>query len=320
MLVAALAALLMSSAPAADGQTPIPPVQTAIPSADAPTDLDDIIVEGRPLDEQVQTFVREVGAPANDRNLAKWRNGVCVSVVNLRNDAAQALVNRVSDVAREVGLNAGEPGCTPNVMIFAAADAQAFTPELVAHRPRLFRVGGSGMDRGRGALEAFQTTDRPVRWWTVSVPVDEEGQVAVRIPGSCKDPCDTPMTYAPQVRTTASRLLSSTSDDIRRVFIVMDADQISSVNLAQLGDYVAMVALAQINPEADTSGYATVLNLFNDPERTEGLTNWDKAYLQGLYGVVLTRQNRNTARNEVASAIVRVHHRITAMEDAGADE
>ncbi len=322
MLIAALATLLISAAPASavDGQTPIPPVQTAIPSADTPTDLEDVVVEGRRLDDRVNTFVREIGAPANNRGLARWRGSVCPAVVNLRNDMAHAIVDRVSDVAQEVGLRVGDEGCTPNILIFATDDAQAFTPELVAYRPRLFRLGGTGTDRGRAALEAFQTVDRPVRWWHVSVPVDEEGQVATRIPGYCKDPCSTPMDYTPQVRVNGSRLLSSISDNLARVYIVLDANEIADVNLGQLGDYVAMVALAQVNPDADTSGYATVLNLFDDPAQTEGLTNWDKAYLEGLYGVVMTRRNLNTARNEVASSIVRAHQRITTLAEADTGE
>ena len=51
------------------------------------------------------------------------------------------------------------------------------------------------------------------------------------------------------------------------------------------------------------------------PDQTEGLTNWDKAYLQGLYGATRTLQNRRSSRTEIAASIVRAHHDINAAED-----
>lgn len=318
MLAPLLAALLLSSAPDAVAvQTPARQTAPSIPSVDAPTDLEDIVVEGRRLDQQVQTFVREVGAPAKNRGLARWRNGVCVGAANLRAETAQYLIDRVSDVAREVGLTPGRPGCIPNMTIIATVDAQAFTPAFVAGRERVFRVGGPGMDQGRAALETFKTTDRPVRWWHVSVQTNDEGEVAVRLPGMCSiSGCAGGVTdFAPTIRTNASRLTTSTEDDIKQVFVIIDVDKISTIGVAQLADYVAMVGLAQIDPEAETGGYSTILNLFDDPAQTPGLTNWDKTYLQGLYDTVMTRRNQNTARNEVASAIVRAHADLVAAED-----
>lgn len=236
MLVPLLSALLFSTTPDATLQhaAPLaqPQVQSMTASADEPTDLEDITVEGRQLDRQVQSFVREVGQPANGRGLARWRNGVCAGVVNLQNDTAQYLVDRVSDVARDVGLRAGAPGCTPNVVIVATLDAKAFTPQFVASRPRMFRVGGSGMDIGGSGLRAFEDSDAAVRWWHVSVPVDETGEIAVRIPGECSGDCGNASTYAPRIKATASRLTSSTEDDIRRVFIIIDVEKISQVDLA----------------------------------------------------------------------------------------
>ncbi len=319
MLAPLLAAVLFSTTPNTGLQSGPAQVQPAIPSANTPTDLEDVVVEGRRLNEQVQSFVREVGQPSNGRGLARWRNGLCAGVANLETDAAQYLVDRVSDVARDLGLRAGAPGCAPNVLIIVTPDAQAFTPQFVALRPRAFRVGGSGMDTGSSGLRAFENSDAAVRWWHVSVPVDQTGEIAVRLPGYCGGICESrdgnPMNMAPHIKAVASRLLSSTEDDMQRVLIIVDADKISGVDLDQLGDYVAMIALAQINPEADTTGYSSVLNLFNDPEHTPGLTNWDRTYLEGLYGAVRTRLNRNTARGEIASSIIRAHHRLVARED-----
>jgi hypothetical protein len=308
MLASLLAALLLSASPETVSTQTAPQTAPAASSSDEPTDLGDVVVEGRRLQDMTEDFVREVGQPARGRGLARWKDGVCVGVANLQPEMAQYIVDRVSTVAQDLGLKPGEPGCNPSVLIVAAADGNAFTQEFVAMRPRLFVMGASGTDLGRNALERFKTTERPVRWWTVSMPTDSDtGAVAVRLPGE-----EAPMI---QVRG-ASRLTTQIVDVTKRSFVIVDVNKINGVNLTQLADYIAMVTLAQVDPDADTSGYATVLNLFQTPDQVEGLTEWDMAYLQGLYDAQRTLRNAGSARVEIASSIVRVHHRITAAEDA----
>ena len=47
-------------------------------------------------------------------------------------------------------------------------------------------------------------------------------------------------------------------------------DEDVEVSAEQLADYVAMVTLAQIDPDADTRGYASILNLFQTPDAAPG--------------------------------------------------
>lgn len=304
MFAAALASMMVLTL----GQDPLPAALPVDPQPPA-VDLEDIVVEGRPLEDLTQTFVREVAAPARNRGMARWRDGLCVGVVNLQPEAAQYIVDRVSTVARDVGLRPGQPGCEPHVLIVATVDASTFTRQFVDVRPRLFRVGGSGMDRGAKAFEAFLDNEQPVRWWNVSVPVnDDTGRIAIRLPGT--GPARNP--------TVASRLTTGIVDDTKRSFIIVDVDKTSEISLEQLADYLAFVALAQVDPEADTSGYATILNVFDDPNQTETLTNWDQAYLQGLYDTVRRRKNLGAQRTEVVDSIVRAHHELTANADAAA--
>lgn len=319
MIAALLAATLLSSPTLAEaGQQSPSPVA-------APVDLEEVVVEGNRLQTATENFIREVGAPVRDRGLARWRGGVCVGVINLQNDAAQFIIDRVSDTARDLGLRVGAPGCQPSILVVATADGNAFTPSFVAARPRLFRVGASGMDHGRQALQAFETNGRPVRWWTVSAPVnDDTGLLAVRVRGQVNGDADNgqdgnAVLFAPQIASrAASRLTTQIVDDTKRSFVIVDVSKTSQVSLPQLADYITMVSLAQIDPDGDTSGYATILNLFDDPSQTEGLTNWDRAYLQGLYEATRTLKNPRSSRVEIAASIVHARHQIDAADDASA--
>lgn len=318
MLAPLVAALLFSVSPDA-----APPIQTATPqdssaqtSTNEPFDLGDVVVQGRPLREMTEEFVREVGQPARGRGLARWRDGICVGVANLQAETAQYIADRVSTVAQDIGLTAGPPGCEPSILIVATTDANAFAEKLVAMRPRLFIPGASGTDLGYSALHQFKTTERPVRWWNVSVPTNSDtGAIAVRFPGNVSGAGVGPasvLEYAPQVQIRGvSRISTQLVDVSKRTFIIIDIDKIQSANLSQLADYLAMVSLAQINPDADTSAYSTVLNLFNAPAQVQGLTQWDMAYLTGLYDAQRTRNNEASARTEIVSSIVRVHHQLT---------
>jgi hypothetical protein len=237
--------------------------------------LEDVIVEARRLEELTREFVDEVSAPPRNRGLARWYGGVCVAVANIRADVAQPLADHISQVAMEYGLRPGDPGCRPNIIVTFADDGQAMGEAMVERRRRIFHLGVGGLDRGNVALRDFRESDRPVRWWHVSVPTDaESGLPGIRLPGG----------DAPRVR--GEGLVNQgrgIRDDLNKVIIVVDIDRIDGVMLPQLADYLALIALAQVDPDSDTSRFSTILNLFDDPEGSPGLTGWDRAYLEALY-------------------------------------
>jgi len=315
-LSAVLAAGPTPGAPLSSVQQADPVAQAA--PAETPVALEDVEVTGTPLNALIRDFVNEVAAPNRRRGLARWRGRVCVGVANLRAEPAQYIVDRISTVAEDIGLTPGEPGCTANVVIVAADDAAGVADGLINAKRRVFRPGGSGMDRGGAGLREFQASDAPVRWWQVSMPVNSEtGERAVRIPGECSAPCLEVMDFAPVIPVfAASRVTSQIIDNLVRTVVIVDVDQIGAVSLAQLADYLAMVSLAQIDPEADTSRYASILNIFDEPEGAPGLTDWDRAYLEGLYDAEQTRQNRRAGRGEIARSILRAHRDMQDAADA----
>lgn len=309
VLSAALALLVQDPTAA----PPPPPL-----AADEAVELGDVTVTGRTLDQLIQGFVDEVAEPNRGRGLARWDDRICVGVANLRPELAQYLADRVSTVAEDLGLETGGPGCTPNILIVATDDGGGLASALVERRGRAFRMGGSGMDRGAAALRDFQQAERPVRWWQMSMPVDSAtGERAVRIPGECTGACASPMDYAPTLSIIGpSRLRTQIVDNLSRAIVIVDMDRVAGkATAAQLADYIAMITLAQINPEADTSRYSSILNVFTEPAPADYLTSWDMAYLEGLYGAERGRAIRGSARGEVTRAIHDAHERSRAAEE-----
>lgn len=309
-MIGIMAAIALTAA------TQVPPGQPAAAPQAAPTQLEEVTVTGRSLDRLIGDFVAEVAEPNRGRGLARWDRSICVGVANLRAETAQYVVDRVSTVAEDIGLRAGAPGCTANLLVVATDDGEAAARSLVSEGRRAFRMGGAGMDRGMAALTDFQETDRPVRWWQVAMPIDtESGMRATRLPGDCQSfECNAAigsvMGYAPVLSiSSASRLKTQIVDNIFRTVVIVDIDDVAGLTVQQLADYIAMVSLAQIDPDADTSQYATILNVFDDPESAPTLTGWDLAYLAGLYDAERNDQNRQAGRAEIESSIRRAHAR-----------
>lgn len=282
--------------------------QTPRPPQDAPSaQLEDVVVDGRSLREAVDAFVDDIVAPPVGRGPARWNRRVCVGVVNLHRDAAQALADQVSSVASRVGLEIGEPGCSPNILVIATDDGQGLAHALVAETPRAFRPQYSGAARSSEALEFFQTAPAAVRWWHVSMPVVRDtGQPGVRLPGQS----------APLV-PGEGRLRTALRNDLQRVFVIIDMDAAVGLSFQQLGDYVGMVTLAQIDPVAETTSYDTVLNLFQATDPGLVLTAWDVSFLSALYDSELNQRSAGSQAGEISSLMLR--DRTDANEDGPPD-
>lgn len=300
-MLASLAALLLATAP-----------QEQAPSSQ----LDDVVVAGRRAEALAREFVAGVAAPTNRRGLARWNTPLCVGVANLRADAAQAIVDRISDVADSLGVQIGAPGCRANALIVATDDGAALARGMVESYRRTFDAGSTQMNQSDRDLELFQSQQRPVRWWQVSTPTNSDtGERAVRLAGDVDDMGNP---AAPIVSSLGSRLNSNIRDDMSRVIIIADIDDITGLSTTQLADYFAMVTLAQIGADAETGQFDTVLNLFDERETVTGLTEWDLTYLEGLYTASQRRINGSAQAGAVASAAAR-RHRERAREAEAAE-
>lgn len=298
------------------------PVPVQDPAQDPPPiQLEDVEVTARAQADKARAFVGRIAAPARGRGLGRWR-AICPGVANLDRAAGQAIVDRIATRAVELGIEVEAPGCEANIIVIFTVDAGAVTRALVEAEPRVFRHGGNGIDQGTAALRRFQASERPIRWWSLSVPIDSQtGQRAVRVPGDraggpvdartaqllmC-NPSDCAFAGVPIISSAggASMLNSQIVDQIYKSIVIVDIDAVSGLNAAQLGDYLAMVTLAQVDPEADTGPFDTVLNLFDNPPAVPGMTEWDQSYLSALYSSPSRRRSAGAQGDAVAAIMNR---------------
>lgn len=301
MVLPAIFALMSLAGAHQDGVANRAIDQTPPPAAvaqDPVTELDGVDVIGRGnTRERMTELVETLSAPPRRQGLARWDRRVCIGVANMPAREAQRMIDRVSQLAEYVGLGVGQPGCRADVLIVATPEADALANELVAEHQDIMRPSLGGTDLGRAALEAFRTSDAPVRWWHVSLPVSADtGAVAVQLKGA---------ENAPEISSpNMSRLRSGIRYDLAKVIVIIDTRRLGRVTFSALSDYVAMVALAQIDPTTDVSTYPSVLNAFG-PSGETGLTELDANYLRSLYDARRDYGMPSAQINQMASALAR---------------
>lgn len=244
--------------------------------------VDDITVTARrreALRMRMQEFITEIGDPVSrHQGYARWRRDVCVGVSGLADPVpAQYIADRISFRALENGLRPKGPGCRPNIQVIFTADGRGTATRLVADSPRAFRPfgGESGTTQGLQALGEFQTAEVAVRWWQIMAPVDDYGQPAIDMTGGVGG--------TPTIRGSNSRIKNSISEALWSSVVVIDTTKLGEVDWPQLGDYVTMVALAQVKPDGEPADYNSILNLFRTDNPPPAMTQMDLAYLRALY-------------------------------------
>lgn len=288
------------------------------------TELPSIDVKANVQRNVIDDFVRAVTAsPGHQGQVAQFNGEVCPGVVNLPAVQAQAINDRIASLALSLDLKIGEPGCQANILVIAADDADPVASELVEMAPGLFDSRNQSW-RERERRAAFLAAGRPARWWHVSrtetgvfAGMSWSATPANAGPGAMDHGLSG--TGAPVGGGYGGNISSRGAvTNITGAVVVLDTRRIGRVGINALGDYVAMVALARLEPDADVAGLDTVLNLFQG-EATRlsvaGLTPWDRAYLDGVYSTKRDALHAGWQEQEIARSMQR-----TLSRDARAGE
>ncbi|MGV9010203.1 hypothetical protein [Brevundimonas sp.] len=272
------------------------------------TDLEDVIVNGLPLEQQLLRFTSEASSPVPGRGLARWQGPVCIGVVNFRAAVSRQLADGLAHLGGRLGVPINDEACEPNIIVVGAVDAKAVAQGWVERSPRDFRPNLSEASLSRAQLTHFATTDAPVRWWAISRPSYYDILAGRAVPTDS-------FTGRPTINVYSFSLKAGrTRDDLQRLVVVVDVSQAEGRSIEALTAYLAMVSFAQMDMQADMREFDTVLNLFNPEFAGGGLTAWDEAYLQGLYSV--RRDARINGDTQSRAAVKFLEEALPTPDDA----
>ena len=204
---------------------------------------------------------------------------ICPLFMGLPADYARFVAERLRKVGQALGAPVARKDCPKaanNVIIVFPEDAKAFIDTLAKDKPQAF-----GFRDHEALVLDLQKPVRPIHaWYGVKTVVD--GGIG-------------------------SRLTTPYRSYIYQVMIVVDRDRTDALDMGQLADYLAMVALAQVNPDAAPPAAHSILGVFNDVAAgrppADGMTRMDAAYLQALYAIG-PHQHGSMQESQITSRIL----------------
>ena len=245
-----------------------------------------IVVTGiREEEERVEVMTRTITRrPRVDKPISKFYQQACFGVFGMDEAYAAALIDRMKENARRLGIYVGGEGCQVNVLVGFVQDGEKEILELRKREPRLF---GSLLDyefdrilRGNGAVQAWHGT-------TLKSSDGREFSGATTDAGS---------SYAiNQQYGNATRLSDPIRVDMDGAIVLIDAERTPGKTVRQLADYASMRVFVATDDtsEGGGSGIDTILSLFDeDAIAPDGLTRFDKAYLEAVYRLPATATGR----------------------------
>ena len=283
----------------------------------APHPVESVTVTGvKDVEKAVTDFVGAMTVPTRMADkLARWRDGVCPVTVGLRPEVAKFVTKHVKDVAAQVGAPVNDrESCKPNIEIVFTTEPQILLDNIRVDHPDILGYH----DNNSQAIQMAAVT-HPIQAWYATATSDlngnsqpdgvKTGGMTLEMPtpqaggGIVSSATGYSVMNMPNARVatvTGGRLGDGTRSEFRHVVIVAEPAKLLEHEMGTLADYIAMLALSQIQSADSCQELPTILNLLvtGCTAPPKALTSVDLAYLRALYKMTPTA-NFHGQRGEI---------------------
>lgn len=253
--------------------------------AQVPHAPENVTVTGTKSREELRGFVQSFASPARiTGKLARWERGICPLTLGLRPQAVAFINTRLKEIAAKVGAPVdSRTGCKPNIEIVFTTTTQALMDWVREEHPDFLGYHDNSMQADRLA-----SVTHPIQAWYTTATRDYNGRVQMdgRNPGG--GGIEVAGVYLPDAKAYAvsgSRLGDGLSSGFHHVIVAIDPNKMATYEIGALADYIAMLALTQLNGLDTCQQLPSIVNLLAEgcAQKPGALTENDIAYLQGLY-------------------------------------
>jgi hypothetical protein len=268
--------------------------------AGAPPPVDDdseIVVSGTAEDiNRARNYIQALQVSSFNVQAARWADPICVGVTGTSPAIAERLAGRINAAASQIGAKRGEAGCKPNLLVIFARDAS----DYMAQMRRTSAAQLQEIPKRREAFTFGKTA--PIRWWYSTDVMGADGR-PLTAGGTglvaCGGPCALPSLNS-NVRSqntySSSIVRAPTVRHIKSAVVVIDVPLAAGRSVDSLGDYAALVSLAELWPDNSTVPAGSILGLFSAPPSAAGeaplLGTMDRRFLCELYRLPLDRSGQ----------------------------
>jgi hypothetical protein len=246
--------------------------------------------------EMIGSFAKAFTTPATlTGKIPRWVTAICPVAKGQKLAFTRFITQRVQAIAAAAGAPVStDPSCTPNIEIIFTTTPQDLLDHIRKEEPDYLGYARTSEQRVKLA-----TVTRPVQAWYTTETIDLKGVHRMdtgrrldtgiemsnfsALGGSSRDPIYLPdATYA---RVTGNHIDDGASSGFNHVIIAVDSTKLAGTQVIPLSDYIAMLALTQVNSLDTCQRLPSVVNLMaaGCDQKIEGMTAADLAYLRGLY-------------------------------------
>lgn len=269
---------------------------------------DQIVVTGQDVRKATKSFVDRLDIPEFNGQYARWDVPVCLEMTGWQPEHADRVRKIIESTTIAIGHEVAAEGCKPNMAVVLTADPDAFVTKLKKAVPSLF----SRFEKDQ--REAVQNSDQPVRMLLGARLLNSDGRTialdgALRPPPGLSDLRPYSDRIVQGTGVGDSRIETSIKYDFVSGVAIVDVNKIDGLTFEGLASYIAMRFLSGIPDRGAPVEGQSILNLFqsvkNTTETENGLSQWDTAFLKGLYTGKLAMQSRRK-RYEIAKTMTKV--------------
>jgi hypothetical protein len=233
----------------------------------------EIVVRGGGFEEQVRDFVGALTPAHSSETISRFESGVCPAVRGLTAAQNGIVTARLRAVASAAGIRVEREACRPNALVVVTADKRAFISALSAQRPGFFG-GMTGRE-----IRRLASAPGPSAAWQLRGLVNADGH-PIEFDAAAGIPINRTTTRSSRARPDARWVFEGTA-------LVVERAALDGLNTTQLADFAAMRLFARTDPSRLAAGNAaTILTILETPMGSPvplTLTEWDLAFLRGLY-------------------------------------
>jgi hypothetical protein len=287
--VVAVSIMLMLPIMAATAQ-PVPPAKPPVNSPSTGLPMESVTVTGFKSREVINKFVKSFVTPtAINGKIARWESKVCPLTVGQPPALAISVTQHVKDIAAAVGAPVNPKSfCAPNIEIVFTTTPQDLLDNILEHDADYLGYAESTARR-----KELATVTRPVQAWYLTETKDLNGLAkidtgeraagGVHLSGGAGPSIDLP--FAISTRSSGYRTGDGMRSAFNNIIIVVDFSKVKGHKIGALADYIAMLALTQLNSMDTCQDLPSIVNLMatNCDQMVDGITQTDLAYLRGLY-------------------------------------
>ena len=274
---------------------------------------ENVTVTGTKSREVMQDFVRAMAVPTHTMDkLPRWNDGICPLAAGLRSEFATFIVQRLREVALQVGAPVNKrSSCKPNIEIAFTASPQTLMDHIKIKNSVLL-----GYYDNKEQRDQLAKVTHPIQAWYTTATQDLRGNMQIDSgkrsglgvemvylcnPGIPNMICTLRLSEAHVANVTGERVGNGQRSGFYHVLIVVDPTQLQDYGMGHLSDYIAMLALTQVASLDACQQLPSIVNMLaKDCDRkSDGLTENDTAYLHGLYKMGAGR-GLSIQRDEIA--------------------